>query len=186
MGFTIVYDACVLYPATLRDLLIELACTQLFNARWTDRIHDEWIRNLLLKRPDLKAEQLAITRRNMDRAVLGALVTEYEPLIPALNLPDPDDGHVLAAAIRCNAQAIVTFNLKHFPKAALEPFGVEALHPDDFLVDTIGLDALKVASAIRACQQRLKNPTRTMIEHLERLESQSLVRAVSQLRPYLT
>ena len=75
MGFTVVYDACVLYPATLRDLLIELACTQLFNARWTDRIHDEWIRNLLLKRPDLKAEQLAITRRNMDRAVLGALVT---------------------------------------------------------------------------------------------------------------
>ena len=185
MAFTVVYDACVLYPATLRDLLIELACTTLFDARWTDRIHDEWIRNLLAKRSDLKPEQLEVTRRNMNRAVPGCLVTGYESLISALSLPDPNDCHVLAAAIHCQAQAIVTFNLKDFPNANLEPFGVEAIHPDDFVMDTISLDALHVANAIRACQQRLRNPVRAMSEHLDRLEGQGLVRSVAQLRPYL-
>ena len=121
----------------------------------------------------------------MDQTVPGCLVTGYESLVSALNLPDPDDCHLLAAAIHCQAQAIVTFNLKDFPKATLEPFEVEAIHPDDFVMDTISLDALHVAKAIRACQQRLRNPQRAMPDHLERLEAQGLVRSVAQLRPYL-
>lgn len=185
MSFTVVYDACVLYPATLRDLLVELACTGLFDARWTDQIHDEWIGNLLEKRADLKPEQLEVTRQNMNRAVRDSIVTGFEALISTLELPDPDDAHVLAAAIRCNAQVIVTFNLRDFPRSILEPFGVEAMHPDDFLIDTISLDPLKVANAIRACQRRLRNPPRPMNEHLERLERQGLIRSVAHLRPYL-
>ena len=175
------------HPARLADRtrLIVLTYTTFFDARWTDRIHDEWIRNLLAKRSDLKPEQLEVTRRNMDQAVPGCLVTGYESLIAALNLPDPDDCHLLAVAIHCQAQAIVTFNLKDFPKATLEPFEVEAIHPDDFLIDTINLDLPRVASAIRVCQQRLRNPPRAMVDHLERLEAQGLVRSVTQLRPYL-
>jgi predicted nucleic acid-binding protein len=185
MAFTVVYDACILYPATLRDLLIELACTQVFDARWTNQIHDEWISNLLLKRPDLTRDQLSITRQNMDRAVPGALVTGFENLIDALTLPDADDRHVLAAAIRCNAQAIITFNLKDFPRSNLEPYGIEALHPDEFVMDTTSLDPLVVAGAIRACQQRLRNPPRTMFEHLQRLEHAGLPRTVAQLSAHL-
>ena len=118
----------------------------------------------------------------MNRAVRDSLVTGFEALIPTLTLPDPDDAHVLAAAIRCNAQVIVTTNLKDFPRAILEPFGVEAMHPDDFLIDTISLDPLKVANTIRTCQQRLRNPPRPMTERLER---QGLIRSVAHLRPYL-
>jgi hypothetical protein len=167
MPFTVVYDACVLYPATLRDFLIELACTRLFDARWTDAIHDEWIENLLLARQDLTREKLQITRANMNNAVLGSLVIGYEGLIEKIELPDAKDRHVLAAANRCGAQAIVTFNLKDFPKHLLEPYGVEAVHPDEFVMDCIDLDALATAGAIRACQQRLRNPPRTMQEHIE-------------------
>lgn len=96
MATTVVYDACVLYPATLRDLLIELAVTRLFNAKWTDRIHDEWTRNLLSKYSDLTAAQLEVTRRNMNRVVLDSLVTGYEAIMPAMTLPNPDDAHVFA------------------------------------------------------------------------------------------
>jgi hypothetical protein len=96
-------DASVLYPAPLRDLLMHLAQTTLFNARWSNLIHDEWTRNVLEDRPDLSAAQISRTRALMDAHVDGALVTDFEDLIPTLNLPDPDDRHVLAAAIRSGA-----------------------------------------------------------------------------------
>lgn len=99
-NFAAVYDACVLYPAPLRDLLLRLALTDLFRARWTDRIHEEWIRSVLENRPDLKPEQLERTRQLMNQAVPDCLVTGYEGLIDQLELPDPDDRHILAAAIR--------------------------------------------------------------------------------------
>lgn len=127
LGSAVIYDACVLYPAPLRDLLLHLALTDLFRARWSDAIHDEWIRNLLAKRPDLTPAQLARTRRLMDQAAPDCLVTGHETLIDQLRLPDPDDRHVLAAAIHCRARLIVTFNVNDFPPTALEPYGVEAL-----------------------------------------------------------
>ncbi len=99
-GYTALYDACVLYPAPLRDLLLQLALTGLFRARWSATIHDEWTRNVLLDRPDLTAAQLQHTRALMDAAVPDALVVGYEKLIPSLTLPDPDDRHVLA--LRCH------------------------------------------------------------------------------------
>lgn len=122
--FTALYDACVLYPAPLRDLLMRLAMTDLFRARWTDQIHDEWIRNVLANRPDLTSEQLDRTRELMNAHVRDCLVTGYESLIDSLVLPDPDDRHVLAAAIRTRASVIVTFNLSDFPEATLEPLGI--------------------------------------------------------------
>ena len=101
--FTVVYDACVLYPAPLRDFLVRLAVTGAFRARWTEAIHDEWVRNLLANRADLSREKLERTVALMNQAVPDCLVEGYELLIGGLDLPDPDDNHVLAAAIRCDA-----------------------------------------------------------------------------------
>lgn len=129
MAFTVLYDACVLYPAPLRDLLVRLAMTGLFRAKWTDEILDEVFRNVLKNRPELEVARLDRTRDLMNRAVRDVRVENYETLIDALTLPDPDDRHVLAAAIRSDAQVIVTWNLKDFPPSALSPYGIEAQDP---------------------------------------------------------
>lgn len=110
--FTAIYDACVLYPAPLRDFLMWLGLSGRFRARWTTQIHDEWKRSLLQNRPDLTSEQLDRTSALMDVAIPDALVTGHESLIPGLTLPDLDDRHVLAAAIRCGASVIVTFGVR--------------------------------------------------------------------------
>lgn len=89
-NFAVVYDACVLYPAPLRDFLMHLALTDLFRAKWTQEIHDEWKRNVLKDRADLKPEQIERTQRLMDQAVRDCLVTDYEALTSSVNLPDPD------------------------------------------------------------------------------------------------
>jgi predicted nucleic acid-binding protein len=119
--FTALYDACVLYPAPLRDLLMRLALEDLYRARWTDRIHDEWIRSVLKDRQDLSRDQLERTRNLMNAHVRDCLVTGYEDLIEGLELPDPDDRHVLAAAIRTRASVIVTFNLGRLPGILSRP-----------------------------------------------------------------
>lgn len=102
-NFIVIYDACVLYPAPLRDLLMRLALTDLYQAKWTKDIHREWMRNLLKNRPDLTEERLEQTRLKMDLHVRDCLVEGYEELIEGLSLPDSKDRHVLAAAIRANA-----------------------------------------------------------------------------------
>ena len=109
--YTVLYDACVLYPAPLRDLLMRLALVDLFRARWTDDIIEEWTRSLLLNRPDLTREKLSRTCHLMNAHVLDALITGYDTLIPGIVLPDPGDRHVLAAAIRGSAAVIITYNL---------------------------------------------------------------------------
>lgn len=124
MAFTALYDADVLHPPGLRDLLVRLGQTGLFRARWSEQILDEMVASILRRRPDLDPERLARTRQLMCEAVADCLVTGYEPLINGLSLPDPDDRHVLAAAIRCSAQVIVTANLDDFPAAALERFNI--------------------------------------------------------------
>jgi predicted nucleic acid-binding protein len=184
-AFTALYDACVLYPAPLRDLLMELAGTGLFRARWTDEIHNEWIENLLENEPHRERAKLERTRDLMNAAILDCLVTGYEPLIPALTLPDLDDRHVLAAAIRGRADVIVTYNLKHFPDAVLSGYGIEAQHPDEFVSDLIGLDAEVVYSAVKEQRARLKNPPKSAEDFLVTLENQSLAQTVAHLRKAL-
>src|SRR5712692_2845699 len=97
------------------------------------------MRNVLQNNPRLSAERLARTRTLMNEAVRDCLVTGYEDLIASLSLPDPDDRHVLAAAIRANADVIITYNLTDFPAETLARFDIEALHPDDFLVCLLDL-----------------------------------------------
>jgi predicted nucleic acid-binding protein len=179
---TAVYDANILYPAPLRDLFIRLVQAGLVRARWTETIHDEWIRNVLKDNPRLSAERLARTRTLMNEAVRECLVTGFEELIPSLSLPDPDDRHVLAAAIRAGAQVIVTKNLSDFPAEALARFDIQAQHPDDFLISLLDLAPGTVCAVVKRQRDNLRNPPRTAEELLSTLESQGLPQAVARLR----
>ena len=177
-----VYDACVLYAAPLRDLLMRVALTGLVQARWSEEIHREWMENLLAQRPDLQRKRVQRTRERMDAALPAALVTGYEPLIDTLTLPDVNDRHVLAAAIHGNAAVIVTFNLSDFPATALSPHGIEALPPDAFLVRLFEMDAEAVGEAARRQREALQNPPKTVEEYLATLEAQGLPQTVARLR----
>ena len=125
------FDACVLFPPSLRDFLVWLAISGACRARWSGTIHDEWIRNVLVHRPTVLKDSLDRCRELMDESVPDSLVMGFEALVAGLALPDPDDRHVLAAAIHGRADCIVTFNLKDFPKSSLSPYRIEAVHPDD-------------------------------------------------------
>lgn len=184
--FTALYDACVLYPAPLRDLLLELALTDLFRAKWSAQIHDEWIQAVLDHRSDLTVAQLRRTRDLMDLHVRDCLVEDFEELIPSLTLPDPNDRHVLAAAIRGRADVIVTYNLTDFPDKALQKYGITPQHPDEFLLHLFNLAPTIVCTAVRTHRARLKHPPKTTAEYLETLERQSLTHFVAALRPYAT
>jgi predicted nucleic acid-binding protein len=182
--FTVVYDACVLYPAPLRDLLMRLALTDLYRARWSVQIHEEWINAVLRNRPVLSREQLERTRSLMNAHVRDALVNGHQSLIPALELPDPDDRHVLAAAIQCGADLILTFNLDDFPEQTLSIYGLGACHPDLFLVDQLNLDAERVCMAMRQHRASLRNPPKTVEEYLVTLEEQGLSSFSQAVRHY--
>jgi predicted nucleic acid-binding protein len=180
--FTAVYDACVLYPAPLRSLLMYLAMTGLFKARWTDAIHQEWMRNVQANSPDITREKAERVRDLMNAHVQDCLVTGYEDLIPALSLPDPDDRHVLAAAIRTGADVIVTANLTDFPAATLKQYGIAARHPDEFINHLLGLVPAIVCVAANQQRASLKKPPLTVEEYLESLRRQGLVQTVAALR----
>ncbi|MBP0020906.1 MAG: PIN domain-containing protein [Cyanobacteria bacterium SBLK] len=180
--YSALYDACVLYPAPLRDILVELATTDMFRGRWTNQIHDEWIRNVLKNRPDLKEEQLIRTKELMNQHARDPLIEGYEALIPTLELPDEGDCHVLAAAIRGQCDVIVTMNLKHFPKSVLSIYDIEAQHPDRFIADLIDLYPRKVLSSVQIVQKRLKNPPKSFSEYLDTLLKQGLTETESMLR----
>ncbi len=181
---TAVYDANILYPAPLRDLFMRLAQAGLVRARWTETIHDEWTRNVLADHPGLTAERIARTRMLMNDAVRDCLISGYEDLIDSLTLADPDDRHVVAAAIRGGAGAIVTFNLKDFPADALRPFDMQAVHPDDFLVSLFEQAAGPVCTAVKRQREALRNPPKTVEEQLATFESQGLPQFVSRLREF--
>jgi len=175
-------DACILYPAPLRDLFLHLSSTGVIRVRWTDRIHEEWIENLLISRPDLKRERLERTRNLMNENLLDCLVINYEKHIPNLKLPDLNDRHVLAAAIEANASTIVTFNLKDFPPKAINQYNIRALHPDDFLMALITMDNQSVELCIEKQKQNLQNPPQTMHQLLDTLERVGLPKSVNLLR----
>lgn len=169
----VVYDACVLYPALLRDILIEIAVADLVQSKWTDQIHQEWIGNLVRNRPEIE-NSIRRTKSLMDEAIPDALVINYEPLIESITLPDPKDRHVLAAAVMCGAQYIVTTNLTDFPPNYLSTFDVEALHPDEFIEHLFSLNQGVVISCFKRIRARLQNPRVDAVEYLDNLATSSL------------
>lgn len=181
--YTAILDANVLYPATLRDLLLSLARDGLFHARWTERIQDEWVSSLLARRPELEATALRRTCALMAQAVPDSVVQGWQHIEPGLTgLPDPDDRHVLAAAICGHADAIVTFNLADFPAAALAPFGVEALHPDDFLLNQLDLNPIAALKAIKAMRARWRNPQLSVMDLSGAIEKLQMPLVAARLR----
>ncbi len=176
------FDANVLYPSGLRNFLMHLALTGIFRAHWSAEVHDEWIRNLLKNRPDLSRDKLERTRHLMDKAIPDALVTGYEHLIDSIELPDRNDRHVLAAAIRSGASVIVTLNLADFPGHALRIFRIEAQHPDDFVLALLETFPDTVLEEARTHRASLKNPPKTQDEYLAELDAQGLAKSVAEIR----
>lgn len=136
------------------------------------------------ERTGATAERVERTRRLLDASTLDCLVTGYEDLIGGLVLPDSNDRHVLAAAIVAGADVIVTRNLEDFPPEALGKYGIEALHPDEFLLHQLTLDPVTVCGSIRVTRAGLKNRAYSVAEYLRVLERQDLFRFVAALAPY--
>jgi predicted nucleic acid-binding protein len=173
-----------LYPAPLRDLLVQLATANLFRAQWTEEIHTEWIEGLLKKEPQRDRRKLERTKQLMNSAIMDSCVTGYEYLTGSIAIPDLDDRHVVAAAIHAKANAIVTFNLKDFPAIALGPLNLEAIHPDDFITYQLDLNEAAVIASATACCRRLRNPPKTGKAYLDTLLMQGLPKTVAALRPF--
>ncbi len=186
MTLSVVYDACILYPAPLRDLLLRLAVEQLCEARWSDEILDEVFDSLRAARPDLDPAKLVRTRMRMCEAVPGCLVTGHLHLVDGFELPDPDDRHVLAAAVHSGAEVIVTDNLKDFPEAALRPHGIEALSADEFIGRVIEAAPEQVAAIVEQQAADLKSPPCTVEQLLETLARNGLRRSTGRLREIMT
>lgn len=161
---------------------MRLATQGLFQAKWSNSIHEEWIRNVLLDRPHITHAMLERTRQLMDEHVKDSLVQGYEGLAMQLTLPDPDDRHVLAAAIIGKAKVLVTFNLRDFPATALEPYGIDLQHPDTFIVRLMNMTG--VCLAAKKHRESLQNLPKSVQEYLDALERQGLTGTVTGLRGY--
>ncbi len=167
--FSAVLDANVIYPAPVRDLLLNLADLEIYSPKWSEIIHEEWVRNLLNKRKDLSKTKLLRTVKIMNSAFPDAEIHGFEELIDELELPDLDDRHVLAAAIHGKADAIITFNQKDFPSEYLEQFNIEAHSPDKFLILLHKLNPEIIRRAFHNQLESLKNPPKTKEELIETL-----------------
>lgn len=168
-SFTVVYGANVLVPAVLRDLLLRLARDGFVRARFSTAILDEVVRALERIVPNADSARLERLHALIGRAVPDSLVDTYEPFSELVRLPDPKDAHVVAAALCCRAQAIVTMNGKDFPAEVLQLHSIEVLHPDDFVADLIDLAPVRVWQVIEAQAASLKNPPQTPHEVLDAL-----------------
>ena len=179
-------DANVLYPAGLRDFLMRLTLQGLYHARWSDLVHEEWMQAVLRDFPDLTYQQLERTRDLMNRHAIGSLVTGFNHRIEQLKgLPDPDDRHVLAAAIHCRAEVILTRNLRDFPASVLAEYGIRAEAPDSFIHRLLTAHPEGVIATARQHRSNLKNPPKSVEEYLASLEQQGLHRTVAALREYM-
>ncbi len=172
--YTAVLDANVLYPNLLRDLLLSLAEAGLFHARWTNKINNEWAVNLVKNKPET-APRIEQLMRLVNQSVPDCLVENYEYLIDSLSLPDPDDRHVLAAAIVGHADAIVTNNLKDFPTEYInQQHSIEVQHPDDFLLNQLQLRPFEALEVLKSIRARLKKPVYSAQEFVDLIERSGL------------
>lgn len=181
--FVVILDANVLFPFRKRDVLLRFYHAGLFRGRWTEQILDEWTRNLLEQKPHLE-DSIRSQQRAMQEHFAEAIVTGYEPLIPALNLPDPDDRHVLAAAIQCGAQHIVTENLADFPADLLEQFEIEAIDADEFLSRTFDLYPSEALAVLRSLRELYDNPPFSPPEFILDLTAKGLPKLAARVREH--
>jgi predicted nucleic acid-binding protein len=188
--FTVLIDACSLFSPLTRNLLLSLAEGEFFRLRWSGEILDEVeraiARSYAQKGLADGVERAGRARGAMERAFEEANVTGYAALLSDLvELPDPNDAHVIAAALKTRASVIVTENLKHFPQRILKPLDLEAKKADDFIADTIDLDVGRAIPVIRRMRQRLNRPAKTAEALLLDMEASGLTQTVDSLRAHL-
>lgn len=183
--YTAFLDANVLYPAPLRDILLELAVSDLFQARWSLFVLDEMKRNILKNRPDLSKDRLDKTIELMNAHCRDCITDIPESLVESIyGLPDHNDRHVVAGALISRSHAIVTWNLKDFPKANLDEYRLEPIDPDTFLEAQFDLDNGRFLECISRVRKRLKFPEKTVDEYLSTLIQQRLVKTATKLKQY--
>lgn len=182
MAFVAIYDANVLFPNALRDLLIRVAQSGSVQAKWTNKILDETFAALRQHRPGVDDSKWEALRERMSHSIRDGLVVDYEPLIDVVTgLPDPNDRHVVAAAIKSKAQVIVTANVRDFPDAALARWDLEAKHPDAFIMDQINLDSRAVYSAVQQIADSWRRPPGTIGDVLSALARAGLIESAAAL-----
>lgn len=177
--YTCVLDTNVIYPIDIRDLLFWFASYELFSPKWSKHIFDEW--KSVMERKGVSAAEIEKRMSKAHLAFPDALVENYEALVESLKLPDAKDRHVLAAAIKTNANVIVTNNLKDFPKDYLANFGLTAKTADDFITDTIDLNNALAVEAFRALVLNRTNPNLDEFEILDRFRKNGLNDAANYL-----
>jgi predicted nucleic acid-binding protein len=183
---TAVLDANVLFPAPLRDYLLHLAEQKLYIPKWTDEIQGEWITSLLTKRKDLSRKSLESARKAMNEAFPDSNIVRYKVAIKTLRLPDEKDRHVLAAAIKAEADCIVTFNTRDFPTSYVKSFGIISKHPDAFVEQLIADHGPQSLKALENQTDRLRNPPKSKAEVLEALKRCGLAKSAVLLESRLS
>lgn len=183
--FVVVLDANVLFPFRKRDVLLRFSHAGLFRARWSETILDEWTRNLLALKPQLE-ESIRAQQAAMRDHFPEALVVGHDPLVAGLDLPDPNDRHVLATAIQCGAQHIVTDNLTDFPTEKLQPYDIEAINADEFLSRTFDLYPAEALTVLRQLRTHYNNPPYSAPEFILDLTAKGLPKLAARARQNLT
>jgi hypothetical protein len=177
-----VYDACILYPFHLRNVMIQAAVDGLVQPRWTDEIHQGWIRNLMAGTAGIPSDRLQRTRRLMDNALPAATVRAYSVHIPAVSLPDPNDRHVVAAAIASGASMILTWNIQDFPARELKKFGLRRQTPDTFLMDLYKTAPDLMVGSLANARRNLSKSRVSALEFIDILKNQKLLRLAKQIQ----
>lgn len=181
--FKAVLDTNVIYPIVIRDLLFWFAFYELYTPKWSANIFEEWKDVMIRKGIQNEA---AVNRVNVaNNAFPDALVSNYEGLIANLTLPDEKDRHVLAAAVKSNANVIVTNNLKDFPEDYLNSFDIKAKSADDFLTDIIDLNPEIAIKAFKEMVLNRKNPNMDEFEVLESLRKVGLIDTANYIHALL-
>jgi hypothetical protein len=175
-------DANVMYGQTPRNLLMYLGLVEAVYLHWTETILDECFDNLVANRPDIDPAKLARTRALMLSHQPRAMVEGYEHLIEGLELPDPKDRHVLAAAIHADVELIVTHNVKDFPPPVLDAHGIARVKPDGMVNLLLDLAPGRVIQAVTNLQRSKRRPPRSMEETLELLDRRGFPTSTSRLR----
>lgn len=181
--FKAVLDTNVIFPIVVRDLLFWFAYYELYTPKWSSNIFDEW-KDVMIRKgiPKVEAEK-RVNKANL--AFPDALVLNYDVLIDKLDLPDEKDRHVLAAAIKTNANVIVTNNLVDFPNAYLETFGLKAKSADDFLTDIIDLNHDTAVKAFQELVLHKINPEMDEYQILESFRKNGLAETANYLHSLL-
>ncbi|UAJ14077.1 PIN domain-containing protein [Aquirufa lenticrescens] len=154
--FTCFLDTNVIYPILTRDILLWFAHYELYTPKWSPDIFTEWAD--VMRRKNVSEAEILKRIENVNLAFAGAMVQDYESITKTLKLPDLKDRHVLAAAIKSNADIIVTNNLKDFPESYLKGFNIAAKNADDFLTDLIDLNHEIALAAFQMMVSHKKNP----------------------------